>query len=156
MGRNLPGGPSPGNAKQAAFCRCFYASIFRSTVLCLLQGNEQTKPSKQLPWWSWCQQKVNFNKGRLLSIPRHKFSGLVEVGEAGEVAREATPPTNPQTLHSFRCLIVTFQASCVKTPFNFILLDAHPSCLVQETRISPLIPLQPLKMCTFVYVADSL
>ena len=50
MGRNLPGGPSPGNAKQAAFSRCFYASIFRSTVLCFLQGNEQTKPSKQPPW----------------------------------------------------------------------------------------------------------
>ena len=72
------------------------------------------------------------------------------MGEAGEVAREATPPTNPQTLHSFRCLIVTFQASCVKTPFNFILSDAHPSCLVQETRISPLISLQLLRMCTFV------
>ena len=67
-----------------------------------------------------------------ISIPCQKNSGLVEAVEAGEVAREATPPTNPQTLHSFRCLLR-------ETLFTYYLSDAHSSCLVQETRISALI-----------------
>jgi len=88
------------------------------TAVCYIRDNTRDNTAVSNGWATTCREGVLQGVSCHLLSTREwpviaqqtaslvaliQAEGLVEAEAAGEVAREATPPTNPQTLHSFRC-----------------------------------------------------